>query len=77
MSKLFHVGWFSLEWWKYLYGECSDPEDSFEFLLRLQRGLWRTKVAWCRATGHRSVYWYNPSGFEPDQHCENCGDDLG
>jgi hypothetical protein len=32
----------------------------------------------CRMRGHRcGVVWYNMSGYEPDMHCRNCGDDLG
>jgi hypothetical protein len=32
---------------------------------------------WCRATGHRSIYWYNVGGTEPDTHCTGCGEDIG
>lgn len=35
------------------------------------------RALWCRATGHRSVVYYNPGGWEPDYHCTGCGDDLG
>ena len=32
----------------------------------------------CRLRGHPAgVWWFNPSGLEPDMHCRNCGDDLG
>lgn len=40
---------------------------------------WRewTRAVWCRLRGHPyGVFWYNPSGLEPDMHCRNCGDDL-
>ena len=40
----------------------------------------RSKLAvmWCRFNAHPAgVWWYNPSGYEPDMHCKNCGDDLG
>jgi len=34
--------------------------------------------AWCRWRGHPAgVFWYNPSGMEPDMRCKGCGEDLG
>lgn len=58
--------WFHRDWWSYLlaprmWGYVSWP-----------------RTIWCRMKGHPAgVYWFNPSGFEPDMHCKNCGDDLG
>lgn len=38
----------------------------------------RIQAVWCRLRGHPDgVWWVNPSGYEPDMHCRNCGDDLG
>lgn len=32
---------------------------------------------WCRLKTHPcGVIYYNPSGFEPDMHCQDCGDEL-
>lgn len=31
----------------------------------------------CMMNGHGKVGWYNPGGFEPDMHCERCGEDIG
>lgn len=46
------------------------------------RYVLRKPVSWrairCRWTGHKAgVFYYNPSGLEPDMHCKNCSDDLG
>ena len=39
-------------------------------------GSW-FNVLWCRMRGHPAgVIWYS-SGWEPNMHCKNCGDDLG
>ena len=65
--QLLHTGWFYRDYWHALFAECSDAEDYCEWLLKLQRNLWRVKVAWCRATDHRTVAWLNPGGFEPDR----------
>jgi hypothetical protein len=56
--------WLTLDWWKYLFGKGGDDVNIFV-------------TAYCRATGHASVRWYNPGGLEPDMHCNRCGDDLG
>jgi hypothetical protein len=38
---------------------------------------WFTVIK-CRLNGHpKGVFWYNPSGLEPNMTCRVCGDDLG
>ena len=32
---------------------------------------------WCRATGHRGVWFYNPGGLEPDMRCRGCNENIG
>ena len=56
--------WLTLSWWKYLLEPKSEDVS------------WWT-VFWCRAKGHAGVSFYDVSGYEPDMHCKNCGDDLG
>ena len=47
----------------------------YSYLFKPWKG-WRTVI--CRVGGHKcGVVWYNPTGLEPDMHCQNCGDDLG
>jgi hypothetical protein len=32
---------------------------------------------WCRIKGHpNGMVYYNPNGWEPDNHCKDCGDLL-
>jgi hypothetical protein len=39
---------------------------------------WSWTVAFCRLKGHpNGVWWYNVGGFEPDNHCKDCGEDIG
>lgn len=59
--------WFTIGWWKYLFGKRKDNSEI---------GIIKTAI--CRARNHPSgVWYYDPSGLEPDMHCKNCGDDLG
>lgn len=38
----------------------------------------RAVLVWlCGWNGHGTVVWYNAGGYEPDMHCERCGEDLG
>ncbi len=64
--------WFTRDWWKYLFAPV--PANRYGFFGRL-RDHWTS--FWCRLRGHPyGVVWYS-SGYEPDMHCKNCGDDLG
>lgn len=37
----------------------------------------RIKVIFCRAKGHPSgPVYYNFNGFEPDNSCKDCGDEI-
>ncbi len=59
--------WFSMWWYKYL----------FEPMNKYYSDSWWTVIK-CRIKGHPcGMVWYNPGGSEPDNHCKNCGDDLG
>lgn len=52
--------WLRIAWWKFLLAR------PFSF-----------RAFFCRMRGHPyGVVWFNPSGFEPDMTCRNCGDDL-
>jgi hypothetical protein len=66
LNKAIHLGWFTIGWWKYLFGKPKDKTYT----------NWFNRI-WCRATGHRDVWYYNPNGFEPDMTCKNCGDYCG
>ena len=57
--------WLSREGRAYLFAPRADTEVSWIRVLR------------CRFRGHVGPIWYNPSGYEPDMHCRECGDDLG
>lgn len=56
--------WFQISWWRYLFGKRNGDI-----------GVIRTAI--CRAKNHScGVWYYNPTGLEPDMHCKNCEDDL-
>lgn len=59
--KWYHfIKWVDPWWWKYLFEK---PFDITKF--------------WCRIRGHpMGPIYYNPGGWEPDNHCKNCGDEL-
>lgn len=60
--------WFDKWWWKYLFS----PKDK-----RYDDTPWSTLI-WCRIRNHPAgVFWFNPGETEPDNHCRNCGEDLG
>jgi hypothetical protein len=64
--------WFSISWYRYLFEKV--PNGYWNKYGKFP-GL-RTII--CRAKGHPAgVVYYNPTGFEPDMTCKNCGDDLG
>jgi hypothetical protein len=57
--------WFTRDWWRYLLAPREWGHVSWP------------RTILCRLRGHPAgVYWYS-SGFEPDMHCKECGDDLG
>lgn len=57
--------WITKEWWSYLFQPKAEDISWFATLK-------------CRLENHScGVVWYNPSGWEPDMTCKNCGDDLG
>jgi len=57
--------WFSICWWLYLF----EPASSYYN----DTSLWR--AVHCRLRGHpRGQVYFNPGGFEPDEHCKDCGD---
>lgn len=61
--------WFNIDWWKYILEKPKHPN---------YRDVGRITIIICRIKNHPcGVIWYNPSGFEPDMHCRNCGEDLG
>lgn len=58
--------WFNRHWWHYLLAPRRDGDESW------------LRVLWCRLRYHPyPVVWFNATGYEPDMHCTNCGDDLG
>lgn len=83
--------WIDRGWWAYLFGDMRDiPGSSVEvevgrlYVYRQfpwpklfgEEGAWERIV--CRAKGHpKGEVFYNPGGYEPDHHCQTCGEDLG
>ena len=58
--------WLTLYWYKYLFKKPST-----------YNGVnWFTAI-WCRLRNHPAGVVYYSSGWEPNTHCKNCGDDLG
>lgn len=56
--------WFDIWWYKILFAK---PARDTGWL----------KAIWCRLRNHPAgIVYYNPSGFEPNYHCKNCGDEL-
>jgi len=69
-SRIFHLSWFTLDWYKYLFKGLINQT--------LWTGLPIWKIFWCRVQGHQhGVIWYNPGGSEPDMRCSNCLEDQG
>ncbi|MCK9597315.1 hypothetical protein M0R19_09090 [Candidatus Pacearchaeota archaeon] len=59
--------WFMPSWYQYLFSKADDPTYT----------TWYRRL-WCRINRHPCGSWYfNPSGYEPDYTCKNCGDQLG
>lgn len=59
--------WFTYWWYEYLFGNGLF-RDGFKY------GIERLI---CRYRGHPcGVVFYNPSGWEPDYSCKNCGDEI-
>jgi hypothetical protein len=56
---------FTRDWWRYILAPRA-----------WDTSLWSASV--CRWRGHPcGTIFYNPNGYEPDNHCKNCGDNLG
>lgn len=52
--------WFTYHWYKYLFEK---PINVITFI--------------CRLKGHpNGIIYFNPSGFEPNYQCKDCGDEL-
>ena len=58
--SLFHLGWFTIGWYKYLF------EKPFNF----QKLFCRMRGHPC------GPVYYNLLGGEPDDRCKNCGDRI-
>lgn len=66
MKKIWWLSqWFSLIWYKYLFGELK----GYSF-----KEKW-TKII-CRIKGHPCGIIYYSWGMEPNYHCKNCGDEI-
>lgn len=64
--------WLNIYWYQYLFEKADNPSwcssnKIVDFFKRLE----------CRIKRHScgSIY-YNPNGFEPDNRCSGCGDEL-
>lgn len=56
-----------LEWWKYLFS----PYKGRHYKSWLG-------ILWCRVQGHpNGTIYYDSGAWEPDNHCKDCGEDLG
>ncbi len=65
--------WTDFWWYWYLFQMPQDLTFTSENPL-----INYINVIACRMRNHpEGVYWYNPTGFEPDMHCKGCFDDLG
>jgi hypothetical protein len=66
---------FSKWWWLYLFERpswyaqgCLSDYWIIDWILRIK----------CRWLGHPAgIVYFNPGATEPDNHCKNCGDELG
>jgi len=70
--------WLDIEWYRYLLRVPTKNEGdrplgwsynnhTFDYLSRI----------WCRLRGHpNGQVFYNPDGYEPDDHCVDCGDEI-
>ncbi len=64
-------------WWQYIFWNIPSEQADSLVKYRWQRPLGYSKIWWCRLRNHPAgTIYYNPNGFEPDNHCKNCGDEL-
>lgn len=85
--KLTHLAWASVDWaesaWAVFNYRARRHLPYWEWLESIPSELmdvnWyaRLKREMCGRSGHASVVFYNPMGFEPDMTCTRCGEDIG
>lgn len=84
--------WFDRGWWAYLFNDLGDVTSAkIEFEIGSRIYVYR-ELPWprlfgfesvfervvCRAKGHpKGEVFYNPGGYEPDHHCQTCGEEIG
>ncbi len=57
--------WLNMKWWFYLLSDLRGRNHKIATIL-------------CRAGDHKGgVFYYNPSGIEPNMECKRCGDVIG
>lgn len=61
--------WFNIWWWKYIFEKRTDYQKGYEISF--------TKIIFCRIKNHpHGQIFYNSGGYEPDNHCVDCGDEI-
>ena len=79
-------GWWSI--WSYILGPRTQSQryrtgkELFVGPWQLGELSWyeisRWEIIKCRYQGHpRGIVYYNPGGFEPDDHCKTCDERIG
>jgi hypothetical protein len=70
--------WLSVGWWVYLFSSPWPRYAGPWWLLWSKFYTPRWEIVWCRIKGHpNGRIHFNPGGLEPDNHCKDCGEDLG
>ena len=69
--------WLSYYWYSYLFKDLRHDLDHKLTMNRYAKLTWRESFnrLICRYRGHPcGQVYFNPRGYEPDEHCKNCGD---
>ena len=67
-----------LDWFLYLLPRVIDKYWWYFMLEKKDFHSSWSNTLWCRLNGHPNGVWYhNPNGYEPDNRCIDCNDELG
>ncbi len=68
MSEPVFSKWLSISWYQYLFTDLKWADDG---------RFHKLEVILCRIKGHpRGRVFFNAGGWEPDNSCKDCGDEL-
>ena len=64
--------------WRYLFFDWKGKWTGFKWAWIKLTDETKGRRLICRLRGHpKGEVYYNPGGFEPDHHCQTCGEGIG